>query len=85
LRVDVRSEERIEVIAYSGYRGEETPRIILLRGERIEVIEILSRWVEESLEYRARKRFYQVRGDDRLIHKIYYDEKAMEWFYILRD
>jgi hypothetical protein len=79
------SEERIEVIAYSGYRGEETPRIILLQGERIEVIEILSRWVEESLEYSTRKRFYQVRGDDRFIHKIYYDEKEMQWYYIVRE
>jgi hypothetical protein len=79
------SEERIEVIAYSGYRGEEIPRTILLRSEKIEVIEILSRWVEESLEFRARKRFYQARGDDGFIHKIYYDEEAMEWFYILRE
>jgi len=85
LRGDGKSEERIKVIAYSGYRGEETPRIILLCGERIEVIEILSRWSEERSTDRARKRFYRVRGNDGFVHKIYYDEKAMEWFYVEGD
>ena len=79
------SVERIEVVAYSGYRGEETPRIVLLHGERIEVIEILSQWVEEGSKSRTRKRFYRVRGNDGLIHRIYYDEKAMEWFYVEGD
>jgi len=36
-------DQRIKVIAYSGYRGEETPRAIILQGERIEVVGIL-RW-----------------------------------------
>ena len=75
-------EEKIKVIAYSGYRGEETPRTILLHGERIEVFEILSQWVEERSDDRERKRFYQIKGSDGVFHKIYYDEKAMEWFYI---
>ena len=85
MRSDRKSEERIEVIAYSGYRGEETPRIILLHSERIEVIEILSQWVEERSKNRIRKRFYQVRGNDGFVHRIYYDERAMEWFYIEGD
>jgi hypothetical protein len=85
LRGDEKSEERIEVIAYSGYRGEETPRIILLHGERIEVIEILSQWIEERSKNRTRKRFYRVRGNDGFVHRIYYDERAMEWFYVEGD
>jgi hypothetical protein len=76
------SEERIEVIAYSGYRGEETPRTILFRGERIEVIEILKQWFEERLDDRSRKRAYQIKGSDGALHRIYYDEKAMEWFHL---
>ena len=80
MRGDGKPEERVKVIAYSGYRGEETPRIILLHGERIEVIEILSQWVEEGSNNRTRKRFYQVRGNDGFAHRIYYDEGAMEWF-----
>ena len=85
MRGDGKSEEWIKVIAYSGYRGEEIPRIILLHSERIEVIEILSRWSEERSTDRARKRFYRVRGNDGFVHKIYYDEKAMEWFYVEGD
>ena len=79
------SKEKIEVIAYSGYRGEETPRTILLHGERIEVSEILRQWIEEKSGDRARKRFYQVKGSDGNLYMIYYDEKAMEWFRIHKD
>ena len=79
------SEEKIDVIAYSGYRGEETPRIISLRGERIEVIEILKQWIEEKSDNRSRRRFFRIRGSDGKIHKIYYDEKGMEWVYIVND
>lgn len=75
------AEEKIKVIAYSGYRGEETPREIILHNEKIEVVEILSSWMEERLEDRERKRFFRVKGSDGKIHKIYYDERAMEWFY----
>ncbi len=79
------SEEKIEVIAYSGYRGEETPREILFHGERIEVTEILKRWIEERLGDRSRRRFFEIRGSDRTIHLIYYDEKAKEWFCVVKD
>ncbi len=79
------SEEKIEVIAYSGYRGEESPRTILLPGERIEVTEILNQWIEEKSADRSRKRFYKIKGSDKAIHVIYYDEKAAEWFHIKKD
>ena len=77
------SEEKIEVIAYSGYRGEETPRTILSHGEKIEVTEISKQWIEESSEDRSRKRFFEIKGSDRAVHLIYYDEKVMEWFHIV--
>ena len=73
-------EEKISVIAYSGYRGEETPKKIILHGNQIEVIEILDRWVEEGSVNRATKRFFRVKGSDGTIHKIYYDEGIFEWF-----
>jgi hypothetical protein len=80
-----RSEERIEVIAYSGYRGEETPRTILFRGQRTEVIEVLGQWIQERSDNRETKRFYQVKGSDGNLHVIYYDEKSAEWFRINKD
>ena len=79
------SEEKIEVIAYSGYRGEETPRIISLRGQRIEVIEILKRWIEEESDDRTTKRFYEIKGNDGVVRRIYYNEKTMEWFCVVKD
>jgi hypothetical protein len=75
------ADKRIEVISYSGYREEETPRSILMHDEKIEVIAILGRWIEESHNDRAIKRFFKVKGSDGETHKIYYDEKDREWFY----
>lgn len=75
-----RSEEKIEVIAYSGYRDEEIPRTIFLHGERIEVMEILGQWTEEGVKDRRRKRLFKVKGSDGFIYTIHYDEKFKEWF-----
>ena len=74
------SEEKVKVIAYSGYRGEEAPREITLHDKKIEVVKILSRWIEKGSEDRTIKRFFKVKGSDGSIHEIYYDEKQMEWF-----
>ena len=76
------SGERVEVIAYSGYRGEETPRAVVFRGKRMEVIEILKQWVEERSDKREIRRFYQIKGSDGNLYTIYYNEKSMEWFQI---
>jgi hypothetical protein len=78
-------EEKIEVIAYSGYRGEETPRIMNFRDKKIEIKEILKRWVEEGVGNRERKRFFQVKGKDGFEYKIYCSEGSMEWFYVHQD
>jgi len=76
------SDHRIHVITYSGYRGEETPRSILIHNEKIEVVAILNMWIEEGSEDRARKRFFKVKGTDGKTYKIYYDDEEMEWFYV---
>jgi len=73
-------EEKIEVIAYSGYRGEEAPRTIFLHKKKIEVLEILKMWTEEGVKDRKRKRVFKVKGSDGMIYMIHYDEKFMDWF-----
>ena len=78
-------QEKIEVVAYSGHRGEETPRTIILHDKTIEVFEILDRWIEEGFEERTRKRFFEIKGNNGNTYKIYYDEKAMEWLYVVED
>ena len=72
--------ERIKVVAYSGYSGEETPRSFILQDKEIKISEILSMWIEESLEDKVRKRFFKVKGINGYGYKIYYDEEAKEWF-----
>jgi len=73
-------EEKIDVIAYSGYRGEETPRTIFLHEKKIEVLEILKMWTEEGVKDRKRKRVFKVKGSDGMIYTVHYDEKFMDWF-----
>ncbi len=75
------SDEKIEVMAYSGYRGEERPKAFILRGQRIEVIGIQGRWREESTGDWASKRFFKVEGSDGVFHKIFYSEKSLEWYH----
>jgi hypothetical protein len=38
----------IQVDAYAGYKGEETPRAFTLDGARLSVDEILDRWYTET-------------------------------------
>ncbi len=75
------AEEQIMVTAYSGYRGEETPREFFFHGKKVKVVEILSAWIEQGTGYKAMKRFFKVKGSDGSTHKIHYDEDKKEWFY----
>ncbi len=73
--------ERIDVISYSGRKGDERPLTIILRGLRIDVVEIADRWIEEGVSDRVRRRFFRIRGSDGGVHRICYDESAGEWYY----
>ncbi|MEW6001903.1 MAG: hypothetical protein AB1638_04575 [Nitrospirota bacterium] len=74
------SYENIKVIAYSGYRGYESPRAFFIDDEIITVVEILDMWIEENLSDRMRKRFFIVKTNNDQQYKIYIDEKTLEWF-----
>lgn len=78
-------EETIEVTAYSGYRGEESPKTFVYQGRHITAVEILRRWVEERVENRKRRRLFEVRGSDDTIHRVAYEEESCEWFYVRKD
>ena len=41
----------IDVECYAGHRGEETPRALLVAGARIEVAEVLDRWLAPDHRY----------------------------------
>ena len=59
--------------------------MILFRGEKIEVIEILSWWIEEGSRDRSRRSFFKIKGSDGNLYKIFYDEKSIEWFLINKE
>ena len=73
--------KKIEVVAYSGYRGEEVPRAFIFSGENIAVVEILKAWTEETSKDRKKRRRFRLKGSDGYIHEIYHDEEVSAWFY----
>ncbi len=72
--------EHIKVTAYSGFRGEESPKTFYIEGRKIIVVEILDLWIEESVLDKDRKRFFLVKGNDNHIYKLYNDEQTFNWF-----
>ena len=82
MKVLYKHSERIDVITYAGRKGDELPRTFILRGLRIDVVEIIERWIEEGSKDRARKRFFRVKGSDKNTHRIFYDEDNLEWHYL---
>ena len=73
-------KEKVEVAAYSGYRGEEIPRVFKWRGMKVEVSEILSRWIEEGVGDRDTKRGFRLIGKNGISYSLIYDEQTQEWF-----
>jgi len=73
--------KKIEVVSYSGYRGEETPRAFFLSSGRVEVVEVLKRWKEQRVAERGVKSYFRVKGDDGLAYTLCYDEQEKEWSY----
>ena len=71
---------KIDVIAYSGYRGEESPRAFYLGDERIDIVAVERTWIEENREDKVRRRYFRVKGSDSYIHTIYYEDHADQWF-----
>ena len=72
-------EEPIEVIAYAGERGEESPRAYLLGGKRIEVRKLLAQWLEEDATSRRSRRCFRVKGSDFHTRTLCYDEATGVW------
>ena len=63
----------IRVECYSGYRGEETPRHIRMGSRRIEVNDILDRWLSPD------HRYFKILGDDKSVYIIRHDSESLIW------
>jgi hypothetical protein len=64
---------KITVECYSGYRGEEIPRVLWLGERRVGVEEIIDRWLAPD------HRYFKFRGDDRGIYIIRHDVVSLQW------
>ncbi len=73
--------EMVEVQAYAGYKGEESPRAFRLAGNRVEVMKIMTQWIEEQAGSRGRLRCFRVKGSDWREHVLCCDEEKMEWYH----
>ncbi len=63
----------IKVECYSGYRGEETPRFILMQSRKIEVKNISDRWLAPD------HRYFKCIGDDQATYIIRHDLQTLRW------
>ena len=61
------------VECYSGHRGEETPRALIIDQRRVDVIEILDRWLAPE------HRYFKVKGSDGDIYIVRLDAGTQEW------
>ena len=63
----------IHVDCYAGYRGEETPRSIILADNKIEVTEVVDRWLAPD------HRYFKIIGDDGATYIIRHDAVSGRW------
>ena len=63
----------IRVECYAGHRGEEEPRAFTIGGRRVEVIEIMDRWLSPD------HRYFKVRGSDGSLYLLRHDEATGDW------
>jgi len=61
------------VQCYAGYRGDETPRALIIGDRRIEVVEVLDRWLAPD------HRYFKVKGDDGDVYIVRYSNAADAW------
>ena len=64
---------KIKVSCYSGYRGEETPKYLLMGTRKIQVRKILDRWLSPD------HRYFKVIGHDNEIYIIRHDQEQWQW------
>ncbi|MDJ0935343.1 MAG: hypothetical protein QNI93_08070 [Kiloniellales bacterium] len=63
----------IAVECYAGYRGEETPRALNFDGRRVEVVDVLDRWLAPD------HRYFKVLGRDGARYILRHDTASGRW------
>ena len=67
----------LRVDCYSGHRGEETPRRFTLGERRVEVADVIDRWLGPD------HRYFKVKGDDGAEYILRHDHETQRWELIL--
>ena len=67
-----------QVIAYSGYQGEQEPRALVVEGNRLAVVGIVDRWYDPAGKY------FKVRAEDGVLYLVRCDSKTLEWSLVQR-
>lgn len=63
----------LQVECYAGYRGEETPRRFFLGERKVEVVEVVDRWLAPG------HRYFKLSGDDGNRYILRHDEDTGTW------
>lgn len=63
----------VRVECYAGHRGEQTPRVLILRDQRIAVTEVVDAWL--APEYR----YFKLKGADGNTYLVRHDERSDRW------
>ena len=64
---------KIRVDCYAGYRGEEAPRHLWMGDQKIEVRQIVDRWLAPD------HRYFKILGDDEATYIIRHDTVSLDW------
>lgn len=63
----------IRVACHAGYRGEEEPRAFYLGERRIEIMDIVDRWIAPN------HRYFKVQAYDGDTYILRHDEDSNQW------
>jgi hypothetical protein len=69
----VASPIAIEVDCYAGYRDEQTPRVISIAGQRIDVDSVIDQWLAPD------HRYFKLRGSDGNTYIVRHDSADDAW------
>ena len=64
---------KLTVRCYAGYRGEEEPREFALGERRVQVVDVLDRWLDPD------HRYFKVLGSDGDTYILRHDVRAERW------
>ena len=63
----------LRVECSAGHRGEETPRRFWLGSRRVEIVEVVDRWLAPE------HRYFKMLGEDDATYILRHDEDAQTW------